>query len=91
MGSNLQFSTVWSNSEPEFTVKGHPPRSDVLLHAMHFTHPPEVPPGKRFVESPVHPVQELDLLGYSLCCYCFVCLYLLRLVLGIKGAVLEVS
>lgn len=83
MGSNLQYSAVRSNSEPEFNAKGHPPRSDVFLVTVRFTRPPEVPPGKGFVESsrPSSSVQELDLLGYSLCCYCFICLYLLLLVL----------
>lgn len=49
------------------------------------------PPGKGFVESshPSSSVQELDLLGYSLCCYCFICSYSLLLVLWIKGTVLD--
>lgn len=90
-GNNLQFSTIRSTSEPEFNVKGHPPRSDKLLLTVHFTHPPQVPPGKGFVASsrPSSSAQELDVLGYSLCCYCFICLYLLRSVLGNKVKGLE--
>lgn len=89
-GSKLQFSMVQSNFEPEFNAKGHP-RTDVFLVIVRFTHPPEVPPGKGFVESsrPSSSVQGLELLGYSLCCYCFICLYLLLLVLWIKGTVLD--
>lgn len=42
---------VRSNSEPEFNVEGHLPRSDGLLVTVHFTHSPEVLPDGGLVES----------------------------------------